>query len=222
MQKEILSDSWLTTDPIDFEYKKYLVLAYNQIMNENLNKKKIYPSLTNVVDQLMYVNGFLKNMIAFENSAIEVDRLDWLNKEIVYKSKIDDNSFTEIKQVALYSKAVLSDLYIRLKNLYDDVDGSIVICGNQFSIFDKYNGYLIMKYRNRKDKIMEYEIYKTLIPEPTFHLKTFKVKQKDYYENRYNRNIFDIIINEEYPIKETTIPVIRRKFLMHIMGGYLL
>lgn len=222
MQKEILSDSWLTTNPIDFEYKKYLVLAYDQITNENLNKKKIYPSLTDVVDQLMYVNGFLKNMIAFENSALEVDRIDWLKKQVIYKSKVCNNSFDEIKEIAIFSKAILSDLYIKLKNLYDDVDGSIVITGNQYSIFDKYNGYIIMKYRNRKDKIMEYQIYKTLIPEPTFHLKTSKVKQKEYYENRYNRNIFEIIVNEEYPVKETTIPVVRRKFLMHVMGGYLL
>lgn len=222
MQKEILTDSWLTTDPIDLEYKKYLVLAYNQITNENLNKKKIYPTLTDIVDQLMYVNGFLKYMIEFENSAKKVDRVDWLNKEVIYKTKIDDDSFDDIKELAIFSKAILSDLYIKYKNLYDDVDGTIQIHGSQFSLFDKYRGYMIMKYRNRKDKIMEYEIYKTLIPEPTFHVKTAKAKEKNYYQNRLNRNIFEIIVNEEFPVKETTIPVIRRKFLMHVLGGYLL
>ncbi len=221
MQKELLSDFWLTSDPIDFEHKKYLLLAYEQRNNQHLKSKKIYPYLTDIVDKLMYVNEFIKNIKSFENSSTEIDKIDWIKKEIYYKSKVDDNSFDEIKQIALYSRDILSDLYIQFKNLYDDVDGSIVISGNQFSIFDKYQGYLIMKY-GKKEKIMNYEIYKTLFPEPTFHLKTSKANLAEYYTTRYNRNIFEIIVNESYPPKETTIPVIRRKFLMHLLGGYLL
>lgn len=221
MQKELLSDFWLTSDPIDFEYKTYLILAYEQKNKNELNSKKIYPYLTDVVDKLFYVNEFLKNMTSFENSAKEVDKIDWLNKELIYKSKINDNSFDEIKKTARFSKLILTNLYIDFKNLYDDVDGSIVISGNRFSIFDKYQGYLIMKY-GKKEKILNYEIYKTLFPEPTFHLKTSKANLSKYYTTRYNRNIFEIIVNETYPPKETTIPVIRRKFLMHLLGGYLL
>jgi len=221
MQKDLLNDFWLTSEPIDFEYKKYLMLAYDQNNSKDLSKKKIYPNLTDIVDKLMYVNGFLKNMNAFEESAQNVDRIDWLKREIVYKSKINDDSFDDIKSLAYFSHDILSDLYIRFKNLYDDVDGSIVISGNKFSIFDKYSGYLILKY-GKKEKILNYEIYKTIVPEPVFHLKTSKASLKEYYSDRYTKNIFEVIVNETYPAKETTIPVIRRKFLMHILGGYLL
>ena len=222
MQKQLLDDLWLTSDPIDLEYKKYLMLAYEQSNTKQIDNKKIYPNLTDVVDKLLYVNSYLKNLIAFEESAKEPDKIDWVKREIVYKTKIDDNSFDDIKNLAFFSQDILSELYIKFKNLYDDVDGSIVITGNQFSIFDKHSGYIILKLRKKKEKILNYEIYKTLIPEPTFHLKTGKAVERDYYENRYNRNIFEVMVNETYPNKETTIPVIRRKFLMHVMGGYLL
>jgi hypothetical protein len=221
MQKELLNDFWLTSEPIDFEYKKYLMLAYDQSNSKDLSKKKIYPNLTDIVDKLMYVNGFLKNMTAFEESAQDIDRIDWLKKEIVYKTKINDNSFDDIKTLAYFSHDILFDLFIRFKNLYDYVDGSIVISGNKFSIFDKYSGYLILKYGG-KEKIFNYEIYKTILTDSIFHLKTSKASLKEYYSDRYTKNIFEVIVKEGYPAKETTIPVIRRKFLMYILGGYFL
>jgi hypothetical protein len=221
MQVNILNDFWLTSDPIDFEYKKYLLLAYDQKLKQEFDKRKLYPHLTDIVDKLSYVNDFLKNLMAFENSAKEIDRIDWLQKEIVYRTKINDEMFDDVKYIAWYSQNILSDLYIQFKNLYDDIDGSIVITGNRFSIFDKHSGYLQIKF-NKKEKILYYEIYKTLYPEPMFHLKTMKPNLKDYYQDRYRKNIFEIVINENFPAKESTIPVMRRKLLLHVLGNYLL
>lgn len=216
-----LDDSWLTSEPIDFEYKKYLLLAYNQKMLAEYSKRKLYPHLTDIVDRLTYVNDFLKALTIFEESAKEVDKIDWIAKEIRYKSKINDDTFDDVKYVAWYSQNILSDLYIQFKNLYDDIDGSIVICGNQFPIFDKYSGY-IRVIMGKKEKILSYEIYKTIHPEPTYHLKTSKANLKEYYSDRYTKNIYEVIFNEKFPIKESAIPVMRRKFLLHVVGGYLL
>ncbi len=222
MQIKILSDSWLTSDPIDFEYKKYLLLAYEQKLLEQYKERKLYPHLTDIVDKLEYVNSFLKHLVAFENTAKEIDlsAVDWIKREIPFKTKINDETFDDVKYIAWYSQNILSDLYIQFKNLYDDVDGSIVISGNRFSLFDKFNGYLQVKYK-KKEKILYYEIYKTLYPEPTFHLKTSKAIMKDYYRDRYNKNIFEVILNEDFPAKESSIPVMRRKLLLHVLGNYL-
>jgi hypothetical protein len=215
-----LDDSWLTSDPIDFEYKKYLLLAYDQKLKAESKKRKLYPHLTDIVDRLTYVNDFLKNITAFENSAKEVNKIDWVNKEVRYKSKINDESFDDIKYLAWYSQNILSDLYIEFMNLYDDIDGCIVINGNRFSVFDKFNGYIRLKYQ-KKEKILFYEIYKTIDPEPMYHIKTSKAKLVDYYTDRYNKNIFEITVNEDFPAKESMIPVLRRKFLLHVLGNYL-
>ena len=221
MQVNILNDFWLTSDPIDFEYKKYLLLAYDQKLKLEYDKRKLYPHLTDLVDKLSYVNGFLKNLTALEDSAKEIDRINWLEKEIVYRTKINDEMFDDVKYIAWYSQNILSDLYIQFKNLYDDIDGSIVITGNRFSIFDKFNGYIQVKH-NKKERLLYYEIYKTIYPEPTFHIKTTKPDLKDYYRDRYTKNIFEVVVNENYPAKESAIPVMRRKFLLHVLGNYLL
>lgn len=215
------NEFWLTSNPIDLEYKKYKMLAYEQKMMKQYKQRKIYPYFTDIVDKLAYVNDFLKNMVALEKSNMEIQKIDWLNQEIKYKSKINDNTFDELKSIAIMARDILSDLYIHFKNLYDEVDGSIVISGSRFSIFDKYEGFLQVKYNmGLKEKILYYNIYKVLYPTPTFYLKTNKPIIKDYYENRLRKNIFNIIMNENFPAKESSIPVFRRKFLLHVLGDY--
>jgi len=219
--QEILTDSWLTSDPIDLEYKKYVMMAYHQKMMKLYYNKKLYPALTEIVDKITYVEDFLKTIKAFEDSALIIEDIDWIHHQLMYKSKITDDNVTIIKQIALMSKALLSDLYIRFKNLYDEVDGSICITGNRFSIFDKYDGYLRVLYDyGKKEKILYYDIYRVVYPYPEFHLRTSKASMKEYYEERFQKNIFDITINEPFPAKETSIPVFRRKFLLHVLGDY--
>lgn len=221
--QHLLNDFWLTSDPIDLEYKKYMLLAYEQKMIIEYNNRRIYPYLTDIVDKLEYVNDFLKNMVSFERSNMEIQRIDWVKQEIHYTSKITDNTFDELKEIAILARDILSNLYLKFKNLYDDVDSSIVIAGNMFSIFDKYDGYLQIKYnKGFKEKIMKYDIYKVIFPEPEFRLKTTKPQLCEYYKDRFRKNIFEVILNENNPMKASTIPVFRRKFLLHVMGNYLL
>lgn len=221
--QQILSDQWLTSDPIDFEYKKYLLLAYEQKMMVEYNKKRVYPYLTDIVDKLKYINDFLKSANIFERSSMSIQRIDWLKQELQYESDFKDEMFDDLKQTAILARNILSDLYLQFKNLYDEIDGSIVITGSKFTIFDKYDGYLQVKYdKGKKEKIMKYDIYKVLYPEPEFRLKTSKASMKEYYNERFKKNIFEITMNDSFPVKASSIPVFRRKFLLHVMGNYIL
>lgn len=214
------NEFWLTSDPIDFEYKNYILLAYHQAMMIKNKERKLYPYFTDIVDKLKYVNDFLKSIVYFENSSREIQRIDWLKQEIEYKSKLTDNTFDELKKIAIMSRDILSDLYIHFKNLYDEVDGSIVINGESYSLFNKYDGYIVMKGRGFEERLMKYYIYRVIDPEPEFHLKTSKPIIKEYYAERLKKNFYEVIVNEKFPAKETAIPVFRRKFLLHVLGNY--
>ena len=45
-----LSPDWITEKHIDFEYKKYVLLAYLQEVNMNFEKTHLYPFLADLVD----------------------------------------------------------------------------------------------------------------------------------------------------------------------------
>jgi hypothetical protein len=44
-----LSKNWITENHIDFEYKKYMLLAYLQHVSEDFTETKLYPSLSDLV-----------------------------------------------------------------------------------------------------------------------------------------------------------------------------
>lgn len=216
---QILTNDWLTNDPIDFEYKKYMLLAYDQYHTKIYEEKKIYPSFTDIVDKIKIVNDFLQNVKAIEESKLEIKSVDWLSQKIHYASHIEDKSLKEVKSIASYSKEVLVDLYGRYRNLLDDVDNSITISGCRVEIFNLYDGYIIM-HGFGKERILEYEVYRKLYPEPHYILKTCKANMKEYYNKRYTKNIFDVIFKESFPLKHSILPVYRRKFLESLFGYY--
>ena len=44
-----LNENWITEDHIDFEYKKYLLLAYLQDVSKNFDKELLYPFLRELI-----------------------------------------------------------------------------------------------------------------------------------------------------------------------------
>jgi hypothetical protein len=214
---QMLTNDWLTNDPIDFEYKKYVLLAYNQRQIKFHNEKKIYPYFTDIIDKLKIVNEFLHNIKLLEDSNVKIVDINWIKKTLNYASKIDDSSLDEIKSTARYSKEVLVDLYSKYRTLLDSVDESIVVSGCRTEIFNLYNGYIILKYDGR-EKILEYNVYRKLIPHPHFVLKTSKANINEYYTKRYVRNVFDVIFKEHYPMKESILPIYKNKFLETLFG----
>jgi len=214
---QILTDDWLTEAPIDFEYKKYLLLAYDQKLTKECDEKKIYPCFNDIVDKMKIVNDFLDNVKYFEQSRMGITSIDWNTKKIVYQSLLIDPNFDEVKAIALYSKILLTDLYDKYRKLIDDVDNSISISGSRVEIFNLYDGYIILRGYGI-EKVLEYEVVRLLQPKPHYVLKTRKADLKEYYLKRYTKNVFDVIFKESFPLKESTLPVYKRKFLENLFG----
>jgi hypothetical protein len=215
MQK--LENDWLTSGLIDFEYKKYLLLAYDRDHTSFYKSKKLYPHFEDVIEKLKIVNEFLSKINYLEESKKEIDFFDIVNKRIIYHSLIKDESMDEVKAIARYSKEILVDIYSKYRKLLDEVDSNVIISGCKVEIFNSYDGYIILKYQN-KEKILRYEIYRLIYPYPHFVVKTGKVDLKEYYSDRYMKNVFDVSFKEMFPLKESMIPVFRKKFLEKVMG----
>lgn len=214
---QMLENDWLTNDPIDFEYKKYKLLAYSQQQTKFYNQQKLYPNFLDVIEKMKIVNQFLGNVKLLEESKVQVKDIDWSSKKIIYESEINDVMLDEIKSIASFSKEILVELYTKYRDLFEDVENSISISGCRVEIFNLYDGYIILRGVG-KEKILEYEVFRRLHPEPSYVLKTGKANMKDYYANRYTKNVFDVIFTKHYPMKQSILPVYKRKFLQSLFG----
>lgn len=214
---QLLSDNWLTEGLNDFEYKKYLLLAYDRDLTKLLEEKKLYPHFDDIMDKLRIVDEFLHKIKYLEESKKEIDFFDIVNKRIVYHSTIKDNSMDTIKEVAKLSKDMFVDLYIKYRDFLDVVEKNILISGCKVEVFSSYEGYIKLMY-GKKEKILTYSIYRLIYPYPHFIVKTGKANLKEYYNDRLMKNIFDVRFVEMFPLKETMIPVFRNKFLQTAIG----
>lgn len=212
-----LDNDWLTTEPIDFEHKKYIMLAYEQTHTKMLDEKKLYPSMDDIIDKIKISKDFLDKVKVFENSKQVIDKIDVKKAEITRHSLINDKSVDEIKDIATFSKDILVDLYIKYRNFMDEVNENIVISGYCINFLDPYDGFIILKY-GTKEKLLYYQVVRKIYPYPHFTLKVCKALWNEYYEMQYKKNVFDVIFKEVYPMKETSIPVFKKKFLLNLLG----
>ncbi len=56
-----LSENWMTEGWIDFEYKKYLLLAYLKDVGVNFKQVKLYPPLADLIHHYSKLKNFEEN-----------------------------------------------------------------------------------------------------------------------------------------------------------------
>jgi hypothetical protein len=100
-----LNKDWLTEKTLDFEYKKYLLLAYLQSVSDDFEQHKIYPALSDLFEHY-------KNLVLIKENANQIEELfsknikqiDWQNFKIIYESQLKkDGVIEELEQLINFS-----------------------------------------------------------------------------------------------------------------------
>src|SRR6187549_2891077 len=104
-----LSETWFADGYIDFELKKYTLLAYLQEVNKYFNENKLYPQLADVIFQYNNLLNFkankeyLKQQFPKRLSQIDMQRL-----AVLYEAMIeDDEIMNELEEILQYSLSQL-------------------------------------------------------------------------------------------------------------------
>ena len=64
---KFLSETWFAEGYIDFELKKYTLLAYLQQVNKYFNENKLYPQLADVIFHYNNLVAFKENKKFLQN-----------------------------------------------------------------------------------------------------------------------------------------------------------
>jgi len=215
----MLSTNWLIEDPIDFEYKKYILLAYEKKERGRLRDRLLYPAFTDLIHNKNYLDVFINNSLTIENGKKEIIGIDINEQKLIYRSLIDDGSLDTIKEIAVFGKEIIDDLYKEYSSLYDEINDSIIIDGNIISTFSIYSGYIVID--NIKNKMYyEYSIEKKISNDILYLLELNKIQEHVFFKKRYEKNYFNIQIPTKDNFDNTVIPVLKRKFLKKIVSNY--
>lgn len=153
-----LDKNWLTNGLIDFEYKKYLLLAYFKEVKNQFNENKLYPYLSDLVfhyQNLLTLKEHKK--LIYDNFPKVITKADFEKLKISYEKIIkDDNVMQEIEDILSFSIPHFKDLLDEGRDIYEFVEKNVEIQPIGISPLYANEGYLLIN----QNLVKEMDVYR--------------------------------------------------------------
>lgn len=231
-----LNQNWLTETHIDFEYKKYVLLAYLSEVNQNFEEHRLYPYLAELVEHYRQLGAIRDNRKNLLNSFPKnLKQMDVEKFKLVYERIIeDDNLMAEIEAIVNFSMPKLEEILASGKRIYDLIEEKMSIQPIGLSPLYSNEGYLLLKDgKNASTNVYEFTI--TLFEQPTEKFRgihtsyidtyksnltnTFEYIKLDLVKNHKklpNPATFAIETEKAVPLDETFLPIAKRMLVKYI------
>ena len=231
-----LSDNWITTNHIDFEYKKYILLAYLQHVNDCFEETKLYPALSELVKHYRNLVALRDQKNSLYNSFPEkLNSADLQNFKLVYeKLSTDDRLMAELESIINFSIPQFEQHLAEGKKIYDFIESKLNIYPIGIVPLHTDAGYLLLKNGDKNETVVfEYQI--TIFDQPTEryraigvqYVNSFEKTLRNTYENikgdllHYNKNLPNpatYVIESELtlPFEDTLLPLAKRTLVKYL------
>jgi hypothetical protein len=231
-----LSDNWITEKHIDFEYKKYLLLAYLKEVSDRFTESKLYPSLAELVKHYRNVVALRDGkQHLMENFPGQLSGMDVAGFRLIFEKLMqDDQVMQEISSIIDFSIPAFEKHISDGRQIYDFVESKLSIHPVGIIPLHTDEGYIFLKYApERETLVFEYQI--TIFEHPdekyrgisTTFVSSFEDGLGMSYEKmkheliRYQKkmpNPATYVIESELkvPLQETFLPLAKRAFVRHL------
>ncbi len=231
-----LSETWFTEGYIDFELKKYTLLAYLTEVNKYFNENKLYPQLADVVFHYNNIVSFRENKkFLQEHFPKQLTDINIQKLQFAYERMIeDDELMKELEDIIQYSANKIKSTIKTGAEIYEFVEAKIIIEPVGLVPLDVNEGYLFLKDGNYNATVV-YQYRLTFFEKHDEKYRTMKTSYIDVwqrsmvhtYENikydliKSNNNItnpavYSIETELTFPIEETLLPIAKRRLVKYI------
>lgn len=231
-----LNKNWLTEGLIDFEYKKYVLLAYLKDVHAKFENQLLYPFLGDLYYHYQNLNQLKENKkLIFDHFPKRISKADFEKLELIYENIIqDDKIMQEIEDIIAFALPKMENSLKEGKDLYEYVDQNLSIAPVGIRPLDTTSGYIFIHSEDFRDVlIFEYQLSIFQNSEENYRgLNTrFVEKVSKSITNtfeaikvqliRKNRNLpnpgtYLITSSIGYPFEETLFPIAKRKLMRYI------
>jgi hypothetical protein len=156
-----LSHTWFAEGYIDFEQKKYTLLAYLQEIHRHFDQQKLYPQLSDVI---VHYN----NLLAFKNNKQflqqqfprKLTQLDMQRLETLYQDIIDDDELMkELEEIIGYAMARMDKTIKDGTEIYEFVEDKLTIFPVGLLPLETREGYFMLSDgRVRETRVYQYRL----------------------------------------------------------------
>lgn len=234
-----LSETWFADGYIDFELKKYTLLAYLQEVNNYFSDAKLYPQLADVIFHYNNLVAFRENKKYLQEqfpkklTGIQLEKLQLLYEQMIE----DDELMLELESIIHYSIDTMKSTISNGTEIYELVEQSISITPVGIIPLDTTEGYLFLRNKNElQTKVYQYRLsfferhnsqYRTL--KTNFidswlsnFVNTYESIKGELIRNQSalpNPAVYSIETNLSYPVEETFLPIAKRSFVKFLAAA---
>ncbi len=231
-----LHQNWLTEGLIDFEYKKYMLLAYLQETARYFDEKKLYPKLSELVEHYNNIKLFRDKKIAVaKDFPKEISRLDFEKMKTEYREIFEDDEL--LKELDSIVEFALPQIETKLglgKELYEEVEDKLEVFPVGILPLRTDEGYFFLSdFLKKLVNVYHYQvtIFETVQEKfrgiNTRFLFSYTTGITQNYESvKYqlieqnaqlpNPATYAVEFRQSFPLPETMLPIARRSLVRYI------
>jgi len=231
-----LSETWFAEGRIDFELKKYTLLAYLQEVTRYFNENKLYPQLADIIFHYNNIIAFRENKKYLQEhfpkkmTGIQMEKLQLLYEQMIG----DDELMQELESIIHYSEGKMKNAIQNGTGIYEFVEDKIDIAPVGLIPLDTHEGYFFLssgdvkrtgvyhyrlsifekhdeKYRSIRTLFIDN--WKRSITGTYEHIKSELIKR---WKDLPNPAVYSIETNLNFPVDETILPIAKRRLVKFI------
>jgi hypothetical protein len=231
-----LSETWFADGYIDFELKKYTLLAYLKEVLHYFNENKLYPQLGDIIFHYNNLVAFRENKKFLQEqfpkklSGVQIEKLQVLYEQIIQ----DDELMQELEDIINYSASKMKKTITSGAEIYEFVEDKIKIYPVGIVPLDTHEGYFFLsegsfnetrvyqyklsffekhdeKYRSMRTEFVD--VWQRNMVNTFENIKSELIRLKS---EMTNPAVYSIETALKFPIDETLLPVAKRSLVRYI------
>ena len=231
-----LHENWFTEGLIDFEYKKYVLLAYLKDVRQSFSGQVLYPFLADLIfhyQNLCRVRE--KKGVLYKHFPKRISRIDFEKLSLSYQQVVEDKEvMQELESILAFAIPQLKGAIDEGKELYQEALELMELATVGLHAMYKEEGYLILDLDF--DRFYQIYYFKMSVFQQAgeryrgLHLKQIEETTKHIglsYEGvklsliRRNRQLpmpatYSLLVRRPMPLTETILPVAKRLLMQQL------
>jgi hypothetical protein len=233
-----LSETWFADGYIDFELKKYTLLAYLQEIHQYFNENKLYPQLADIIFHYNNLAAFRENKKYLQEqfpkklTGLQLEKLQVLFEQMTE----DDELMQQLEEIINYAAQEIQRTICNGTEIYEFVEDKLVIFPVGLVPLDSQEGYFFLSEGRRSDtRVYQYRLsffekhdekYRSIRTE---YIDSWSRNLVNTYENIKaelirlktglpNPAVYSIETELKFPVDETLLPIAKRSLVRYISG----
>jgi|694.fasta_scaffold19370_5 hypothetical protein len=232
-----LNQNWITEGLMDFEYKKYILLAYLKNCRDHFQDTRLYPPLGSLVHHYNNLHELSKSIEQLQHAfPKELKGFDFTKLKLDYEQqKLDNEHMSAVHEIIDYALPAMREVLDEGKEIYEIVEKHIEITPlgimpvytqegyllvheesqPEVHVFQYQHGIIVSSSENLRSLTLRYLSKEVKSLANTF--EQIKLKITERFRELPQPAAYLCVSKLPFPLLETIIPVTKRIMLSRVM-----